>query len=192
MDEITKLAIAVIVFFVVGVYLRSYYNKKCRDNILCEFITDEDTGYKKFFPVREGVLYIEPNKRRAGAEYAVGKMITYNVDYPDGVPPFMSWIQTKAKKAIFDEATAEPLTNRTPMLLLTPQRLYNKDRERYTGIAAGQSLKEEKERGEQVKPPSKGISWKWIIFLLIGIGIAAAIIFKDYLGGISNAALGIG
>lgn len=193
MDDLQKILITIIMFFVVMMYMRWRNGKKSRDNILCEFATDEGTGYTEFHPVKEGILVINPTKKRAGAEYPVGNVNTIIVDYPEHVPGFLSFIQVKAKKSWFDEQTAEPVLNRSPMLMLSPQRLYNKDRERYTGLAAGQSISEVKEREDKNKSGGKssGISWGWIVILaVIFLAVAGYIVAQDYIGA-SNAALGL-
>jgi len=191
MSFMNQIMILIIFYFIVMLIMRVRNGRKSRDNILCEFATDEGTGYENFFPVKEGVLTIEPTNKRAGAQYPIGNVNTIVVDYPAHVPVFLSLIQVKVKKTWIDEQTAEPVLNRSSLLNLTPQRLYNRDRERFTSLATGQSVIEEKRQMEQQKKSSSGISTGWIIALAIaGVLIAALMIFKDYLA-LSSAALGL-
>lgn len=194
MNLLNQFMILLIFYFVIMMIWRVRNGKKTRENILCEFATDEGTGYEEFHPVKEGILTIEPSKKRAGAEYPIGNINTITVDYPQHVPFFMSLIQVKVKKTWIDEQTAEPILNRASILNLTPQRLYNRDRERFTSLATGQSIIEEKNALGQLKKTSGGLSTTWIVMLIItGVLLAAMFILKDYLGAIipSNAALGL-
>jgi hypothetical protein len=172
------LFIAIVMFF-----MRWNNNKKCKDNILCRFVSDEGTGYKKFMPVIDGVLHIMPTKKRAGAEYAVGNLATHNVNFPEGVPTVMSFIQANAKECWFDERTAEPLSNRSPMLLLTPSAIYNIVTERFTEQASGKSQLEQLEIANQSKSlggsPAKsgGMSIKTILIIVGVLGMIVAGIY---------------
>lgn len=186
-------SILVIFLFLIMLYYRIRINRLCGLNIFCEFKTDEGTGYTKFMPVQEGKLIIEPTKRRMGAIYPVGDVVTYLVDYPSlsGLFKIFSFVQSKAKKAVFDESTAEPLTNRSPLCLITPQRLFNLDRERFTALATRQSVQEEK-RMEQERPKSHSkISWTTILILLViaALIIIGVIVFPQL--GTMKAALGV-
>ncbi len=195
MNMVNQFMILVIFYFVLMMIWRIRNGKKTRDNILCEFATDEGTGYEEFHPVKEGILTIEPSKKRAGAEYPIGNVNTITVDYPQHVPFFLSLIQVKVKKTWIDEQTAEPVLNRSNTLNLTPQRIYNRDRERFTALATGQSIIEEKAALNQVKKGSGGLSTSWIVALMItGVLLAGLFVFKDYLAAAiatSNAALGL-
>lgn len=191
MNSMNQILILIIMYFIILMVWRIRNGRKSRDNILCEFATDEGTGYNQFHPVKEGVLHIEPTKKRAGAEYPIGNINTITVDYPESVPFFLPLIQVKVKKTWIDEQTAEPVLNRSSLLNLTPQRLYNRDRERFTALATGQSQIEEKQAMQHSKPKSSGMPVSLIIVLIIaGVFLAGLFIFKDYIG-ISKAALGL-
>lgn len=179
-------------------YMRYRNNKVCSENISCRFSSDEGNGYRKFYPVVNGILYIPPAKKRAGAEYAVGSLSTYNVKYPEKVIGFMSVIQGDVKECMFDERTAEPLSNRAPLLLLTPQALYNVNTERFTEQASGRSQLENKDIARELGLPQHksgaGFSWKWVIIFLIvmGLGIAGLLLYKHFhAASLAKAALGV-
>lgn len=170
--------------FVLMFIMRWRNNKRCKDNIICRFVSDEGSGYKKFMPVVDGILHIMPTKKRAGAQYAVGSLSTHNVNYPEEVPSVLSFIQANAQECWFDERTAEPISNRSPMLLLTPNALYNINTERFTEQASGKSQLEQYEIANQAKafgnlPSQKsGMSIKTI---LIVVGVLGAVIAGLYL-----------
>lgn len=180
MDSMTNLLGVIIIFFVVMMIWRAQNLRKADKNIWCEFVTDEGTGYTEFNPVKEGILTIEPTKKRAGAEYPIGSVSTMLVNYPQSVAFFMKMIQVKARKVILDELTAEPILNRSPMLLLTPQRMFNQSRQQFTQLAVGRSVQEAKELGQQVKTSgSKGSSWMWwVLAALVGVGVAIFLLFQ--------------
>ena len=194
MSELEKILFVFIAYIVCLMIMRYRNMKRSREKVLCEFATDEGTGYEEFHPVTEGVLIVEATKKRAGAEYPIGNNNTITVDFPPNIPFFMSLIQVKVKKIILDEQTAEPLLNRSAGLNITAQRLYNRDRERFTALATGQSMVEEKRNMDMHKAADKkgGISWVWItVFLIVGIAIAGVVLYQDYLEATTKAALGV-
>jgi hypothetical protein len=187
----------VLVFAILIFIMRWSNGKKCKGNILCRFVSDEGNGYKKFMPVINGILHIMPAKNRAGAEYAVSSLTTHNVDYPEtAVFPF-SLAQVSMKECWFDERTAEPLSNRSPMLLLTPNSLYNINTERFTEQASGKSQLEQYEIANQAKalgnmPQRKsGINLKVILIVvgLLGLGIAGILLYMHFAGNTTQPAL---
>lgn len=191
MSFMNQLTILIIAYFVMMLIWRIRNGRKSRDMALCEFATDEDTGYEEFHPIKDGKLIIEPTKKRSGAEYIIGGVRTITVDWPQHVPFFLALIQVKVRKVWLDEQTAEPMLNRTPLLSITPQRLYNMDRERFTALATGRSAIEEQQAKEQIKGKSSSMPILWIVLLAAaGVLIAGLFVLKDYLA-VSNAALGL-
>ncbi len=191
--DFNQLLWLVLFFFVVMSFLRYRYGKLAKDNVRCFFTTDEGTGYHMWFPVVNGKLLIKPSKTRAAAIYPVGNLNTVITDFPEGVPGFMSFIQVKAKTVALDEHTAEPILNRGACLMLTPQRIYNSYQERFTGLAAGQSVQEKREIEKETPKPqaSSNSSFKWMVaFVIIGaLVLVGFLLYQKF--GVSKAALGL-
>jgi hypothetical protein len=190
--SVTNFLVLIIVWFIILAIYRYHNSKMCRDNIYCEFITDEGTGYHEFHPVIDGMLIVRPTKKRAGAFYPIGNVTTIIVDYPSGVPMWLSFIVSKAKKTILDERTAEPILNRSPMLLLTPQRIANRETERYTALASGQSVIEERKASDALNRGKSGsnINWGLVIGLIILACVIVAVVFYFKNQSMINAQLG--
>jgi len=197
MGNIQMLVYLILFLCAVMFYMRWRNNKICSENMSCRFVSDEGNGYRRFYPVVNGILHIPPDKKRVGAEYGVGNLTTYNVNYPEKVIGFMSIIQAPAKECLFDERTAEPLSNRTPLLLLTPQAIYNVNTERFTEQASGRSQLENKDIAKELGMPQRksgGFNLKWVIILLIiaGLGVAGLLVYNHFhAAALAKAALGV-
>ena len=189
-SNLQMFAYVILAFVVLLFFMRWQNEKKCKDGILCRFVSDEGNGYKKFMPVINGILHIVPDKKRAGAEYAVSSLTTHNVNYPEtAVFPF-NFAQVSVKECWFDERTAEPLSNRSPMLLVTPNALYNMNTERFTEQASGKSQLEQYEIAAQskmlgnVQPHKSGVNMKVILIMvgIFGLAIAGVAIYMHFKG----------
>ena len=188
--QVAYILLMILVIFISLLFVRHRISRSCRDEMLCEFITEEDTGYTKFYPVNEGKITIYPKGGKSGKEYVVGGLRTFIVDYPS-VPGFLSIIQSKARKVIFDEASGEPLSNRTPLLLITPHRLFNWSTEKFTGIATKQSeAQADKTMKSAKKPGSSSLMW-WIIMLIIAAVVIGGFVIIQKMKADNAAALGI-
>ena len=154
-------------------YLRAHYAKAVVGKVLGEFITPEGNGYSKLLPVAEGMITMPPKGKKKGKSYAVADIATYQVDYPS-VPRLLSIISTKVKKAVFDEESWEPLTNRKGRLLLSPVRLYNLHNEKFSQTGMEQS----REEFEGTRKKSSGTNINWtLIAIIVGIIVACVAAF---------------
>jgi len=163
--------IAFILFFIIGwlFYLRSHYAKAVVGKVYCEFITKEGNGYARLLPIENGVIKVEPTKKKPGKVYFLRDVATYNVDFPP-VPRIFSIIQTKAKKCIIDEECAEVISNRSGKMALSPVLLYNLISERFTQQSMEASMRADK--GEVPKKVSR-FSWSKVVWIILALALIA-------------------
>ena len=163
--------IFIIITFICGwlFYLRAHYAKAVIGKVLCEFITKEGNSYSKLLPSEEGIIDVKPKGKRKGRSFVVADIATYLIDYPSA-PRFLSMIQTKVKKAVFDEDSWEPLTNRRGKLLLSPMRLYSVRNERFSQLGVEQAREETEARRMALGGRNT------LLYILIGAVILAIVI----------------
>lgn len=167
----------IIFIFMWLMFLRARYAKLVIGRVLCEFITSEGNGYIKLLKVDEGQLIIPPKGVKQGRQYPIADIATYTVDYP-AVPRFLSIIQTKVKKAVFDEDCWEPLSNRSGKLLLSPKRLYNVVNERFTQVGIEKSYSESE--GGKIIKNTFSLKPGTMMYIVIGILAIGLIILGIY------------
>ena len=160
----------IIAIFVWMAFMKRYYAKQVIGRIFAEFITAEGNGYTKLLICDGDKIIIPPKGDKPGRQFAVADVATHLVDYP-AVPKMFSFIQTKAKKAIFFEECWEPISNRSGKLLLSPRRLYNLLNERFSQIGVEQA----REEGAS-KPQSKSYNIPWKIIIILALILAAVAI----------------
>jgi len=98
-------------------YLKRGFQKKVIGQLLCEIITIEGNSYERLYPVGHGVVEIPLIVKKKGKRKQVGRtfllkdLATFIADYPSNWPSFL---QAKAKKAVFHEACFIPVSMGKP------------------------------------------------------------------------------
>lgn len=149
-------------------HLRTKFQKQAQNHVLCEFITEEGTSYKKLLEVKDGFVHLKGNEKKKipDKNYPTAGNASYLTDYPEGiwVPKFL---KTPVKKMLFDEASWEPIYNRGDPLL-NPAKLYNIRSEKFTEMGAKHALLESEKALKKA-----GALNPTIVYILIGLVLAA-------------------
>lgn len=154
--------------------LRGKYQKKAINHVLVTFIPESGVSYEKLLEIKDGFVTLPGNTKKGIKEkdYPVGSNACFDGKYPSGWCPKI--IQTNIKCMVFREDTFEPIYNRGDSLL-SPARLRNIRKEKFTEMGASHSLDEsladKKSKGKEKLSPST------VYFLLgiIGLGVVGMI-----------------
>jgi hypothetical protein len=176
------LRLVVVMFFVIAImgyfiYQKSKNQKKVIGKVWGEFITKEGNSYHRLIPIQPGGrIEIKPRKDEKGKIFGLDAIGTYLADYPPGKWAF---VQTKVKKAIFDEESMEPLSNRSGILTISPIRLFNLVNERFSslGVAFSQDEAEKAALAGGKKKSGGGGNMMYIILALLGVGMGGLIYY---------------
>lgn len=180
MDEFALTAIKIVYILVIILMvviflfvLKGRYSKLCKNYLLCEFWPIDGNVFSKWIPIVNGMITLEKKikGRKYSRTYSIAQVGTGKINYPP-VPWWLSIVQSSASKAIFDEETWEPISNRRGKLLLPPRRLFSIVNERFSELGVA-NAKAEIESRKSVVSQSFFSKWGWLIILGI-IALAAA------------------
>lgn len=148
------------------VWLRGHFQRAVKNKILCEFIPRAGKAYKVLLPdKRDGTVEIPmKSKKNPGATYLVKEVVTYPIDYPEGLPHI---VQAQANKAVFFEENFEPASNRSGMPVGSPKLLYNIIHEKFTQLGVEFAQVIDRIRGGGT------FAANWITYVFYAVTIAA-------------------
>ena len=164
----TSVMFAVILLFLI--YIRMRFQKIVVGKVYCELITREGNEKSKLIPIRDGKLILKPDKTNViGRMFSIDDIATHTADYPPGWPSFL---QAKCKKAVIDEESWEPISNRKGLLLLSPRRLFNIADEKFSSSSVEKSREEIKD-DSKIKHRSSGNKVLWIVLIVVVVALVA-------------------
>lgn len=187
--RLTVLFGAVLLFGGWNVARKIKYQKEVLGKVLCEFITKEGNSYTKLFPLKtDGMVEIKSKQKRGARTYALDDLGTYASSYPPGK---WSFLQTTVKKAVLDEDSFEPLSNRRAVISLSPMRLANLINERTSALGVAYSLDEAEHKGATTKNQASTSRLLWIVLIMVGVTVLGLGYFIMTKWSIISEALGV-
>lgn len=139
--RIGTILLIAIIFLIIMERLRVRYAKFVVGKVQCRFITPERNTVVDWIRVIGGTVALPKTKKYPkGREYAIADIGCYEVDYPDGWCP--KFIRARAKEALFDIESYEPLSNNTGRPIMSAALLYNRLREKDTSEAMENARRE--------------------------------------------------
>lgn len=142
------------------------------DFIVAEIIPAAGKARTEIWQVINGRVKFKPKNGRKGKIFYVKDLNTYPIDYPS-LPRWLAILQVATEKAVIDETSAEPITNRLGIGGITPEELYSWEEAIATQSAIALS-KADNDIREKVEVKKKPISWIWI--LVLGVVAIAAVV----------------
>jgi len=180
--------LGIIVFLFIWLFfMRIYYARKVVGRVLCGFITKEGNMEWQLLPVVSGLITMPATKKTEERKYAVANIATFLTDYPPA-PKWMSFIQIKAKGAIFDKESWEPISNRCGRLLLSPVRLANVINQGFSQLGLEQAREEQSEKEKATK---KGIPWVTVLLVILILALVVVGYYVSQNMDVFKAAMGV-
>lgn len=187
--RLTVLFAIALVFVAWNVVRKIKYQREVVGKVFCEFITKEGNSYTKLLPMgSDGMITLKARKKKKEHTYALEDLGTYNAPYPPGK---WSFLQTACKKALLDEDSFEPLSNRRGVIALSPMRLANLLNERFSALGVAESQDEVEQKGMKVRRVKSNTTLLWVVLIIIGVAVLGLAIFLFTKWSDISAALGV-
>lgn len=187
--RLTVIFAVLLIFVAWNVIRKIKYQREVVGKVYCEFITKEGNSFAQLLPMgADGMITIKARKKKKEHSYALEDMGTYNAPYPPGK---WSFLQTACKKALLDEDSFEPLSNRRGVISLSPMRLANLLNERFTAMGVAESEEEAGKKGVATRRVKSNNTLIWVVLIMLGVAVLGLAIFIITKWPDISAALGV-